>query len=126
MKTITVITYDDEGNDIEHELPAMRVVCDDCDGEGYVLRDGMRYHAYTMEEFDYEFDEEMKSEYFKRGGIYDVVCPTCKGKNVVDVVDREACERNPEYAKILNELDDLEEDRRMMEAEYAAERRMGA
>jgi hypothetical protein len=44
----------------------------------------------------------------------------------VDVVDREACERNPEYAKILNELDDLEEDRRMMEAEYAAERRMGA
>jgi RecJ-like exonuclease len=126
MRTITVITYDDEGNDIEYELPAMRVVCDDCDGEGYVLRDGMRYHAYTMEEFDYEFDEEMKSEYFKRGGIYDVVCPTCKGKNVVDVVDREACERNPEYAKILNELDDLEEDRRMMEAEYAAERRMGA
>lgn len=98
------------------ELPMHRIVCTDCEGEGYVLNESMRYHAYSREEFEEAFEDERDQldydchndnegpcedsckcpapqlEYFKRGGIYDVVCPTCKGKNVIDVVDIETLE----------------------------------
>lgn len=70
------------------ELPAKMEVCDDCEGHGFVLNPSMREHAYSMEEFNETFhDEEDREQYFKRGGIYDIQCPTCNGKNVVPVVD---------------------------------------
>jgi len=84
------ITYEnDEGEEVSVELPSKMEVCDECNGETYVLREGMRGHAYSAEEFAESFDEEEQAEYFTRGGIYDEICPCCKGKNVIPVVDEE-------------------------------------
>lgn len=78
-----IITLSDETS---HTLPSKKVVCGDCGGHGTVLNPSMRGHAYTAEEFAGFSDEEQQA-YFHRGGMYDVVCPTCKGKNVVDEPD---------------------------------------
>ena len=85
--TMKVMYENDEREEIELELPSKMEVCPDCDGHGTVLTEGMRGHAYTMEEFHESFDEEEAQEYFTRGGRYDVQCPTCHGDNVVPVVD---------------------------------------
>lgn len=125
--TKTVTLYDDDGNEIEHKLPATMKVCYDCEGHGYVLNEAMRYHAYTPEEFYDSFDDEFAEQYFKRGGIYDVVCPTCKGKNVIAVINRDLIENGSDESlkKILAEVDEQAEQDAYYEAECAAERRMG-
>lgn len=123
--TITFTIEDEDGVEQEYTLPSKKEVCYDCQGEGFVLNESMRDHAYTPEEFMEEFDEEGRSQYFRRGGIYDVQCPTCKGANVVDVIDRKACEHNPKLKSILKQWDEKEAE----EAEYQAicrmERMMG-
>lgn len=121
-KTITI--EDDDGNETDHELPCKMEVCDDCEGHGFVLNESMRYHAYSSEEFMEQFDEEDREQYFTRGGIYDVVCPTCKGKNVVPVIDRETCERDPKLKEILEQWDEQEERRARADDEIRAEQRM--
>jgi hypothetical protein len=83
--TIT-LSDPDTGDDLEVQLPSRKCVCPTCEGEGYVLNPSMRGHAYAKEEFDDAFDDEQRAEYLKRGGIYDVVCETCNGRNVVDEV----------------------------------------
>lgn len=120
-KTITI--EDDDGNETEHELPCKMEVCDDCEGHGFVLNESMRYHAYTQEDEEMH-DPEFLEEYFKRGGIYDVQCPTCKGRNVVAVIDREACEKDPKLKDILAQWDEQEENRAQADAEIRAEQRM--
>jgi hypothetical protein len=57
-----------------YEFPAINEVCDECDGEGFVLCEGMRGYAYSQEEFNEAFDDD------------DQICPVCNGKNVVPVV----------------------------------------
>jgi hypothetical protein len=67
-------------------FPAKNKVCPECEGQGFVLREGMRNYAYTAEEFNEAFwDDEDREAYFTRGGKYDQVCPCCNGKNVVPV-----------------------------------------
>jgi len=78
-----IITLSDETT---HTFPSKKVVCPDCDGHGTVLNPSMRGHAYTQEEFS-DFSDEEQDAYFNRGGMYDVTCPTCGGKNVVDEPD---------------------------------------
>lgn len=87
----------------EVEFPAVFQVCHDCEGHGFVLNPSMRGHAYSQEEFARDFDDEEQAEYFKRGGIYDVICPTCKGKNVVLVIDSETVDasKNEEQKRQL-------------------------
>lgn len=84
---LTYINDDDE--EVTMDLPSKMEVCPDCDGHGTTLCEGMKGHAYSAEEFAEDFDPEEQGEYFKRGGMYDVQCSTCKGKNVVPVVDEE-------------------------------------
>jgi len=87
MATIDV-TYYENDEEITLTLPAKMVVCSDCRGLGSVLCEGMRYHAYSQEEFEEAFwDDEDREAYMTRGGKYDVTCPTCNGKNVVPVID---------------------------------------
>lgn len=84
------ITYsDDNGDEITVELPSKFVVCPNCEGHGTHLNNSMRNHAYSLEEFEYEFDEEEKEHYFRRGGMYDVVCEACGGNRVVSIVDED-------------------------------------
>lgn len=56
--------------------------------------------------------------------MYDVTCQTCKGKRVIDEVNREACLSEEDKANLAR-FDEVEKDRREHEAECAAERRMG-
>ena len=127
MSTITVTYITDRGEEIVLDLPAKNEVCHDCDGEGYVLCEGMRGYAYSAEEFCESFDAEERAEYFRPGGRYDVVCPTCKGKNVIAVVDEDNIpdslkaqyEAYSEYAEEVARIDACDR------ATVAAERRMG-
>lgn len=104
MTIINLLTYiNDDGDEIELDLPSHMEVCHDCEGHGYVLCEGMRNHAYSQEEFAESFDEEEAQEYFRRGGRYDVQCGTCHGKNVVAVVNEEALtpEQKAQYEAYL-------------------------
>ena len=86
-----IVTLYDEDCEFEFEFPSVKEVCPECDGEGYVLCEGMRGYAYSEEEFNDVFhDEEDRQHYFKRGGKYDVVCNVCHGKNVIDVINTNA------------------------------------
>ena len=92
--TITIFN-DEDDSEVEYSLPAKNEVCDRCEGTGYHLTPSIGEHAYSSEEFYEAFDdEEDREQYFKRGGIYDVVCYTCKGKNVVLVVDESRLDIN--------------------------------
>ena len=91
--TISVVTgYDDDAETINETLPAVYAVCDDCEGHGYVLNESMRHYCYGAAEFHDAFnDEDDRAAYFQRGGKYDVVCPTCKGRTSVLTIDRHQC-----------------------------------
>lgn len=92
MEIEVAVGYDDDDEIIMKTLPAKFIVCKNCDGHGFVLNPSIARHCYTQDEFNDTFhDEDDRAEYFKRGGKYDVQCPTCKGKNVVKVVDDDAC-----------------------------------
>lgn len=104
--SITVTLLSDDGEEEEFKLPATKEVCHDCDGHGKVLHEAIRNHAYTPEEFNESFDDEEREQYFKRGGMYDVTCPTCKGSNVTDEIDEEACKRDPALAAIYERLEE--------------------
>lgn len=113
-------------------LPAHRVVCGRCEGEGSILNPSIGEHAYSQEEFDEAFpDEECggynpREEYRRRGGMYDVACPACKGRNVVDELDREAL-RGGSVAKqrLLARIEGAEQADAEYEAECRMERAMG-
>lgn len=119
---IKITLQHDDDSEEDFELPSKMEVCDDCNGETYVLCEGMRGVGYSREDFENDFDDEEREEYFTRGGRYDVVCPTCKGKNVVPVVDLDHC--TPEQKEIYQAWETQEEERGRWDAEDAATRRM--
>lgn len=125
MTMIEFEVIDDEtGDEVVLSLPAKMEVCHDCEGHGTHLAPGMRFHAYSQEEFYEEFDDEDREQYFTRGGMYDVMCETCKGKNVIAVVNENAC-RTEEQKALLKRYYDIEKDKAMFRREQEAERRMG-
>lgn len=120
-----IVEYLDSDGDVqEGELPCRMEVCPTCEGHGTHLTPSMRNHAYSAEEFHESFDDEEASEYFRRGGRYDVVCEECHGKNVVPTIDEEAC-RSEEDKAILAGYHKHQKDLWDMRAEEEAERRMG-
>ena len=87
---ITLTWNDEDGDEISHVFPAVNEVCEECEGFGYVLCEGLRNHAFSREEFEETFDDpEDREAYFTRGGKYDQQCPVCHGSKVVLVVDEE-------------------------------------
>ena len=121
--SFTFTLWTDEGNtETEITVPGKMEVCPECEGTGYVLCEGMRGHCYTSEEFAEAFDDEEREEYFKRGGRYDVACPSCKGKNVVAVPDLDHC--TAEQKAQLEVWEEQEADRVRMDEEDAHTRRM--
>jgi len=108
-----------------HKVPvaAKRIVCERCGGEGTILNPSIGEHAYSREEFEEAFPEpEDQEQYFRRGGIYDVVCPECRGRNVTDVIDWDWLMDNTKLTKIRMRVRIQNEER--SEAEYEAECRM--
>ena len=118
---IVLIIRDEDENETEHSFPAKFAVCGRCDGHGSVMNPSMANHCYTEEEFNETFhDPEDRAEYFKRGGIYDIVCPTCKGERVELVVNESGLSKKDSAllaefrASEVERLAELEAERRTM------------
>jgi len=125
MRNMITVTIElEDGTEDDFDLPSKMVVCHDCNGETYVLREAIREHAYTSEEFYEKFDDEGREEYFSRGGTYDVICSTCKGKNVIACIDEDACNHNEHLKEILALWNKQENDRYEADASMRAEMRM--
>jgi hypothetical protein len=99
----------------EFVMPTHKEVCDYCRGEG---KSSAYLGSYTQSEMD-EQGPEFYEDYM--AGAYDQECPECRGLRVVDVVDEE---RLPE--DLRREWQDYVREMYAMDAEIAAERRMGA
>ena len=84
MKTIKAWVETKKGNQFEILLPAKRVVCPSCEGDGTELCGGLNGVAISDENLA---DPDFRRSYF--GGDYDVACSHCGGLRVVDVVDEE-------------------------------------
>lgn len=108
---------DGEGFILDYEVPTMREVCGRCDGNGSITNPSIG--AITGEEWANEWDEDERDMYMK--GVYDVQCPDCKGRNVVDVPNPDAIQNPIVKQAVLDHLD--------AEASYASEcaheRKMG-
>lgn len=109
----------------EHELPAKFAVCDECDGHGTHLADGLRGVAFTQEQFNECFDEDAAREYFKKGGSYDVRCKVCAGDRVMRVVDTDAAARTHRGRRLLRLYEHAERMKWEIEEERKAELRWG-
>lgn len=121
-KKITITS--ESGREYTHELPAKYEVCDDCEGVGTTLNENIRQHAYSAEEFQEAFDDEEREHYFKRGGMYDVPCKTCKGARVVLVPDSDAINEKRHLNKVLNIYNQQQWDAAAERREEAHIRRM--
>jgi hypothetical protein len=85
--------YTDDGYELMHYLPGKFAICERCSGHGFILNPNIGQHCYSMEEFNEAFPEdEDKEQYFKRGGIYDVLCPECNGGKAI-IVDEDKCDK---------------------------------
>jgi hypothetical protein len=95
-------------------IPHKTIVCPRCDGSGShdCWEGGMT--GDEMAEQGPEFFEDYMS------GVYSVPCSECKGRNVIQVPDRDRID--PE---LLAEIDQQEQDEADYQAMVAAERRMG-
>jgi hypothetical protein len=115
-------------DEIEHFLPAKMEICSKCEGYGTHLHESFGSYAYTLAEFDTQFDDKMQGEYFKRGGIYDVTCTQCGGDKVIKVIDLEKCLKDPKLKIIYEEYEyyqyDCFDSERDWAREMAAERSM--
>lgn len=113
------ITYiDSDGEEVCVSLPHKNEVCPKCEGHGTHLTESIGSHAYSQEEFEEAFPcgSEEREHYFRRGGMYDVICTVCGGKNVVLVVDEAAC-TTPEQKAHLKAYKKAERERAREEAE---------
>lgn len=109
--------YLDDGDELEHELPAKFEVCPRCRGEGSHVNPSIDGNGISPEEF--ADDPDFEEAYFR--GDYDVACHRCDGKRVIAVLDRAKAE--PELVK---KFDEYKRELADMAAEEEAERRMGA
>ncbi len=102
-----------KGNSFEVPLPAKRIVCWACDGNGTELRGGLKGAVISEENLA---DPDFCRSYF--GGDYDVSCSECKGLRVLDVVDEDALTK-----KMAERYWRAVEDTRRSDAEHEAEQR---
>ncbi len=102
---------------VTFHLPARRVLCPRCDGEGKHVNPAVDEGGLTREDFDN--DPGFEEAYFS--GVYDVVCYQCKGKHWVLEVDEEGTN-----CRVLHLWNKSEQERHEMEAMVASERRYGA
>ena len=124
MDTMTITyTCPDTEDEVAVQLPSKNEVCPRCEGHGTHLTPSIGEHAYSMEEFHEAFDDdESRGEYFRRGGIYDVTCEKCHGRNVIAVVDEDAC--TAEQKEHLRLYEEEQEQRAQWDAEDRATMRM--
>lgn len=86
MSIVFTFTYINHRHDGETKIsvPGKFVVCEECDGTGTALIEGLRGVAFSAEEMDE--DPDFRENYMS--GAYDTDCPTCRGLRVVMVPDK--------------------------------------
>jgi hypothetical protein len=106
------------GDEVEHDLPALWAICDDCQGNGKCDHPAFS-NGITSSEWENEWDDDERDHYLS--GRYDVACQPCKGTGKVLVIDEEHCD--PALLKAWQD-----QEREMMYDRITAdsERRMGA
>jgi len=120
MSELRFTRENSRGVETEYVLPGRFEVCPRCEGHGTHLTPSIGEHAYSAEEFNETFWEpEDRAEYFRRGGMYDVDCETCRGKRVILVPDEDACRLTLRGRRLLALYEAIE----LAKAEDAAERR---
>ncbi len=102
------------------KLLTHKIVCPTCKGTGRHVNPNIDADGLTREDFD--SDPEFAEGYFN--GVFDIPCNECGGENVVNAVDVEAMKQQDPQA--LQDWLDWLKSSYDTEAEYAAERRMGA
>lgn len=75
----------EEGEEVQLQLPAKWELCDQCEGEGRCLMAGLRGVAFTQEEFAESFSDDEADAYF--GGGYDTDCEACGASGKIRVPD---------------------------------------
>ncbi len=100
------------------QMPAKRVVCPVCDGEGTHVNPSIDGNGITADEMQ-ELGDDFREDYMR--GVYDVRCEQCNGERVVLVPDESRIS-----PKTLEAIWRYQEQCRRDDAEEAAERRMGA
>jgi hypothetical protein len=121
--------FDEEGFAVCYDLPARYNICWRCEGHGKHLTPSIGEHAYTQEEFESSFsDEEERSEYFTRGGRYDVVCYICNGERVLLEIDEDAIKflGSDEQKRIFADYKRHEREAAAYNRACEMERKMGA
>lgn len=99
MGSIEISYENEDGEEVTVDLPSKKCVCPECEGEGAVLRDGLRGVAFTQSDME-DWDDDFRREYFTKGlektgpnspkvpkSRFDQVCPECHGDRVIDEVD---------------------------------------
>jgi len=115
--TIELTVFTDQGDEVELTIPARFVVCPRCQGAGSHVNPAIDGNGISPQEFleDPDFEES----YFR--GDYDVSCYRCGGRRVIKKIDRLKATKAEKKL-----FDDHERELRELEAEEAAERRVGA
>lgn len=118
---ITVTIFDDNDDEVEHELPATNEVCGRCDGHGTHTNTSIDGNGITSSEWA-EWDPEEQESYMN--GEYDVTCEKCHGSNVVLVPDPAAMSADQKV--ILSQWEKQENERAASDAEWSREQEMEA
>lgn len=117
-RMVAYIEHDNGGE--EYEQVAVKLcyeVCSTCGGRGTHVNPSIDCDGLSAEDFGE--DPDFREDYFS--GAYDVPCYECHGRNVSLCMDRQS--NSAEVIKVVEDRWDCE---RQSQAEYAAERRMGA
>lgn len=117
-KELTITIHVD---DADVSLPAKYEVCDCCEGHGKIVNpsiDGNGITQSEMAEILYD-DPDFLDNYM--GGMYDVSCPECKGKRLVQVVDYDNLDEDDKKM-----YDEWEMEDRAFKSEQEAEMRWEA
>jgi len=104
-------------------LPARMMICGRCEGKGTHTNPSIDGNGISAEEM-HELGDDFKEDYM--AGVYDITCTQCKGEKVMKCIDDAAIEPDSAAAELATVIEEYWQGKWEMEAEVAAERRMGA
>jgi hypothetical protein len=81
---IRFTTWDTDGTEVQHEMPAKMEVCGRCQGTGKHTNPSIDGNGITQSEME-ELGEDFREDYLS--GVYDITCTECHGRNVVPAPD---------------------------------------
>ncbi len=100
-------------------FPAKYEICPRCDGTGSHVNPAVDGNGLSSEDIDELGGQDFMDDYLE--GVYDVPCEECHGSSVVLILDPKRASQGQ-----IEAYNEHLQARWELEAEYAAERRMGA